>query len=581
MNRLLPLIAACVFIPVCLAAQCPVVLNCPDQTDTLCDITGNDPLLWNEPYWFDPVHQIKDLSDAPVDLSIRVIDTCGGTLNISCYLWLDLDGDEVLETRLWPDSVQVPGAIHFNNLKIAGGEVHAFDQRPVPDDEKYRFALEKTTSGDTAIARLRWNTTANPDAFFEPQLPAGLYRIRWIVGTPQGVEKWCTYTFYVRDCAPPVPICLNGISGNIPPVKFLRIWDTDLLLDMQDNQTPSGQLQTAVRKSGTGTGFPVHSDGTPVHYVTFNCEEMGPHNVEIWAMDQAGNAIFCETMVTVTDNSGNCSDPGTLSVCVTRYCDGSGMEEVVVMLKGNHPALPPLSLFTLTANNGCVTFQSSAIPWLGNYAVSPQKNDFPSTTPADIERVRRHLDGMDPFTDPYQWVAADVNNDNAVDSSDLVEMEQVAAGQLTQWTNNTPWRFVPKSYVFPTPDPLSAPVPFAISLDLPGDNLDFDFVGVRTGDLDLCASSRVNTVPVIHMVGPAQPNPTAAGVLIAFHLGHAAEVRLDVFDFQGRRVYGRTLHLPAGSGQIEVPEEAFPASGVYGWRVTAEGIGVGGKVVRL
>lgn len=580
MNRLLLLIATCLFVPVCLSGQCPVALNCPAKTDTLCDNTGNDPLLWNESYWFDLVHQVKNLADAPVDLGIRAIDTCGnGALNIFCTLWLDLDGDDLFETIVRSDTVQDAGVIGFNNLKIPGGEARTFDHRPVPDEEKYRFALETVSSGDTIIARLRWTTAANPDVFTELQLPAGLYHIRWIVETPEGIEKWCAYTFYIRDCAPPVPVCLGGISGNIQPTKFLRIWDTDVLLYAEDNYTPFEQLQTAVRKSGTGSGFPTMPDGTAAQSAVFTCDELGDHNVELWAIDQAGNAGFCEITVTVTDNLGFCGDPGSTTICITRYCDETGMEDVSLELKGNHPALPPVIMFSLTDNNGCGSLQ--AIPFLGNYTITPQKNDIHTTTPADIERVRRHLDGTAPFTDPYQWVAADVNNDYAVDSADVAEMEQLAAGLLTQWTNNTPWRFIPKAYVFPAPNPLTAPIPSAVSFDPLTGNLDFDFVGVRTGDLDLCASSGVNTVPVIHMAGPAQPNPTAAGVLIPLQLDRAAEVRLDIFDVQGRRVYDRVLPLPQGQQQIEVPCEAFPASGVYGWRVTAEGIGVGGKVVRL
>lgn len=178
-------------------------------------------------------------------------------------------------------------------------------------------------------------------------------------------------------------------------------------------------------------------------------------------------------------------------------------------------------------------------------------------------------------------MAADVNNNLVVDNDDVAEMEKMILGQSTAWPNNTAWRFVPKSYVFPDPKPLSTPVPASLSFDPGSGNLDFDFVGVRTGDLDLCAAVGAGTPPAVRRAGPAQPNPSAAGVIIPLHLGRAAEVRLDVIDVQGRRVYGRVLDLMPGQQQIEVPAEAFPASGVYGWRVTAEGTGVGGKVVRL
>lgn len=577
MRLLVLFFPAFLFVQLRLHAQCPVVLPCPAQTDTICDLSGNDPLLWNAPVWFDPVHQASDLSDAPVDLHIRAIDTCGGGLNITCILWLDLDGNGTLETSVRSDTLQGPGVVRFNNLQIPGGEERLFDQRPVPDEEKYRFVLETASAGDTTIARLRWSTTAQPDVFTVPQLPAGLYRVRWIVETPMGMETWCTYTLLVRDCAPPVPVCLNGISGNLQPTKFLRIWDTDVLLYAEDNHTPAAQLQTAIRKSGTGTGFPLLPDGTPEHSIYFTCDELGAHTVELWARDRAGNAGFCETTVIVSDNSGYCGDPGSLQTCVTRYCDGKGIEDVTLQLSGSHPALPPL--FSMTDNNGCASLQG--IPFLGNYTLTPQKDDIPFTTAADIDRVRRHLDGSEPFTDPYQWVAADVNNNLVVDNDDVAEMEKMILGLSTAWPNNTAWRFVPKSYVFPAPNPLSTPVPASLSFDPGSGNLDFDFVGVRTGDLDLCAAVGAGTPPAVRRAGPAQPNPSAAGVIIPLQLGRAAEVRLDVFDVQGRRVYGRVLDLQPGQQQLEVPAEAFPASGVYGWRVTAEGIGVGGKVVRL
>ena len=473
MNNILRLFALWALFPAYLTAQCPVVLQCPSQPDTICDNTNNDSFFWNESYWWDPVHARHDLTDAPADLFIRALDTCGAAgLNISYTLRFDLDGDDIFETAVWSDSLNPANTIWFNNLQIPGGTAHAFDGRPVPDNEKYQFALEMTTSGDTATARVRWTTEAGPGVYVDPQLPAGLYLLRWKIETPDGVEAYCNRQFRIRDC------------------------------------------------------------------------------------------------------------PLVLHACVRKYCDNAGLDEVVMRVQGSHPALPPLTLFVLTDNNGCIDIGTAGLPFIGSYNLSPFKDGLVSATPADAERVRRHLNGTEPFTSPYEWVAADVNNDSVVDSLDVTEIEKVAAGILTVWTSNTTWRFIPKDYLFPQPSPLSDPVPSSMPIDLAGPNLDFDFVAVRVGDLDLCGITGVSAVPEGVTIGNPQPNPTTAGVTIPVQLTQNQEIRLEIFDLQGRQIYNGIYRLPAGSSFITVPGSVFSGTGMYGWRVWIAGMTVAqGKVI--
>ncbi len=41
--------------------QDPVVENCPASPVEICDVSDNNPLLWNENYWFDFVHGTRSL----------------------------------------------------------------------------------------------------------------------------------------------------------------------------------------------------------------------------------------------------------------------------------------------------------------------------------------------------------------------------------------------------------------------------------------------------------------------------------------------------------------------------------------
>jgi hypothetical protein len=68
---------------------------------------------------------------------------------------------------------------------------------------------------------------------------------------------------------------------------------------------------------------------------------------------------------------------------------------------------------------------------------------------------------------------------------DYARIQQVALGLLDHITGSPDWKFIPKSYVFPTPNPISVAPPQSIS-HTPADMdfLDDDFVAVRMGDVN-------------------------------------------------------------------------------------------------
>lgn len=100
----------------------------------------------------------------------------------------------------------------------------------------------------------------------------------------------------------------------------------------------------------------------------------------------------------------------------------------------------------------------------------------------DLTALIKHALGVTAFTSPYQWVAANANGDNIVTLQDYGQILEVVLGQ-PHLDNGIDWKFIPKTYVFPTP-PLSAPVPSSISHNpILQDWLDDDFVAVRMGDI--------------------------------------------------------------------------------------------------
>ncbi|MEZ4966720.1 MAG: hypothetical protein R2791_15865 [Saprospiraceae bacterium] len=351
----------------------PIVSNCPASPVEYCDVTANDPQLWNQSYWWDGVVGQHDLCEGDAALTITATDSCSGSyLTISYLLFLDLDGDGTMETVVSSNNTPAPGTVNYNNVgtpSYSGGTPQVFDGRPVLPNEIYRWALHQSVSGTARTASVQWKTfpqMPTPTNQFgspgiAPQLPYGTHKIKWTITDGCGNETYCEYTFVVKDCKAPTVVCHNGLSVNIMPTQMIQLWATDFLQYAEDNCTPPtpttpgpNQLVFAIRKAGQGTGFPVDALGNPITNVTFTCAELGMQEVELWAQDLAGNADFCQTFVDVQDNANNCnSDNVTVAGALTTEV-GDGVEDANVNLQAG-----TVNLFDMSDDQGAYIFNNS------------------------------------------------------------------------------------------------------------------------------------------------------------------------------------------------------------------------------
>ena len=468
----------------------PVFDNCPASPVEICDLTPNDPLFWNDHDYWDATIGSHDLCEAPTELCVTVTDSCGGAdVNVRYLLFLDMDGDGVMETEISSTNQPAP-----NEIPYLGGT--PFDHRPVPFQQKYRFAIDWTTSGTARTACVRWDWLQQPANLNDnvlqgvvPQLPYGTHKIKWFAEDGCGNEAICEYTFVVKDCKKPTVVCINGLSVNIMPTGMITLWASDFLQYTEDNCTPSDQIDIAIVKSSQSTGtFPVDGLGNPITNVTFDCSELGPQPVQLWARDAAGNADFCETYVIVQDNMGNCNPGDQVSVAGALKTEtDNGLEEASVELSGSHPAFPPVSMFDMSDNAGLYDF-NQALPLASNYTVTPLKDDnhLNGVTTFDLVLISKHILGLEPLDTPYKMIAADANKSNSITTFDIVELRKLILGIYNELPNNTSWRFVDKAFNFADPaNPFSQQFPEFLSVaDVQANQMDDDFVSVKVGDVN-------------------------------------------------------------------------------------------------
>jgi hypothetical protein len=475
-------------------SQDPVVSNCP-AVDTVCDVTANDAQFWNESYWWDNVIGSHDLCEAPAPVQITATDSCNASAVTFRYLlFLDLDGDGVMETVISSTNEPAAGTVNYNNIanpNYAGGISRIFDERPVPANQKYRFALQTTTNGKLKTGKLAWNTDQSPNTFVDAQLPYGKHKIKWIVEDGCGNEAICEYPIIVKDCKKPTVVCLNGLSVNIMPTGMIQLWASDFLQYASDNCTPANQLKIGIRRTGTGTGFPVDGNGNPITSVNFTCADLGTQTVELWAMDAAGNADYCATYVIVQDNSGNCvTDPNKAKVAgILSTETTNGVQDGSIGIAGDGVGIPAFNFTTNSDTAGVYHF--NAIPLASNSTVTPVKDDNPlnGVSTYDLVLISKHILGIQPLNSPYKMIAADANKNGSVTTFDIVEIRKLILGIYTDFPNNTSWRFVDKSYAFANPaNPFTDAFPENKAItNLSANALNQDFVSIKVGDVNASA----------------------------------------------------------------------------------------------
>jgi len=457
--------------------------------------TPNNAQLWNEMYWWDNGLQLHDLCEEPTDLCITGTDACSGAnVNIEYLLFLDLDGNGSMETVVNSVNVGIAGLgwnnVLYNNLNspnFAVGTPRAFDERPVLSNQKYGFAIQETVNGNSKTACVRWNTQQQQNTYVVPELPHGTHKIKWFITDGCGNNKEYEYTFTVKDCKAPTVVCLNGLSVNIMPTGMITLWASDFLQYTEDNCTPN-PLKIGIRKCGTGTGFPVDAFGNPITNVNFTCAELGTQCVELWAIDAAGNADYCETYVIVQDNLGNCGAGNTVNVAgALKTQAADGVEEAIVNIDGSVSFAPPFSYFDLSSADGSYEVMNN-VPVASTFVIAPEKDDNPlnGVTTYDLVLISKHILGLEPLNTPYNMIAADANKSGSITTFDIVEIRKLILGIYTELPNNTSWRFVDKSFAFPNANnPFQTAFPETVSVaDAMANQLGEDFTSVKIGDVN-------------------------------------------------------------------------------------------------
>ena len=332
-------------------------------------------------------------------------------------------------------------------------------------------------------------TGAYPNYQLNGRFPIGCHAFEVHVEDGCGNVNSELLNFCVVDCKAPSPICINGLAielmpfdnngDDIPDEGRMGIWASDFIVSASSDCT--GPIKYSINRSGDAPN--VDSTG-----IMLTCADTGTLVVEIWAYDGAGNSDFCETYILVQDNMNACG-AGPLAVGAAGAIAtemNNAVEEVRVSLSGQASAT------MMTGSTGAYSFNDLLGGY--DYSITPSRNGdyLNGVSTFDLVLISKHILGVQPLNSPYKMIAADVNNSKSITTLDLIQLRKLILSIDTQMSNNSSWRFVKRSYVFPRPNnPWFEVFPEIININnLPGTGIsNADFVAVKIGDVNLDAQT--------------------------------------------------------------------------------------------
>ena len=153
--------------------------------------------------------------------------------------------------------------------------------------------------------------------------------------------------------------------------------------------------------------------------------------------------------------------------------------DVNVLLNG------AISSTSLTDTSGVFSFEELAPN--ESYELNFEKNTNPwnGVTTQDIVYIRKHILGLQSLDSPYKLLAADVNQSGTITALDMAIIRSLILLNILEFPNNTSWKIVEGSYVFPDPtQPWNNPAPESISITSLDADRYFNMIGIKIGDVN-------------------------------------------------------------------------------------------------
>jgi len=213
---------------------------------------------------------------------------------------------------------------------------------------------------------------------------------------------------------------------------MVTIWAKDFNASSYDNCTPAYKLKFSFSSN------PYEASRT------FTCDDLGTNPIQIWVHDEYGNSDYCTTFIKINDNSTFCAGMNTVSGLVSTFNEIVVPQASAAMFK----IMPDLSLeedasASKSDAQGKFTLGFGTTQYDRMIKLNRQGKPLEGISTLDVIALQRHINGVEPITEPYKLYAADLDGNGRVGANDLSLLKNALLGayQLPNYQGNLSWVF--------------------------------------------------------------------------------------------------------------------------------------------
>lgn len=320
--------------------------------------------------------------------------------------------------------------------------------------------------------------------------PIGTHKVVYSFSDKCGNLVSKEFEFSIVNCKAPTAYCHAGLAVDLMNDGngggTVLMWATDL---DAGSSHPCGYTTyvsfdpievSATGNVDAGNGILINVNNSR----EFTCADLGDNDVDVWAgvVTPEGDVIqsFCTATLNVQDNQMICP-PGVGLIVEGRVATLSdqNLENASVSLMGSELQSE------MTNIEGVYAFP--AMPQGGAYSVAPHKNDdyTNGVSTLDLVMIQRQILGLQDLDSPYKHIAADINNDESLTATDLLQLRKLILGTITELPDNESWRFIDADFEFAdATQPLDEPLPETYDISTLSSDMVVDFVAVKVGDVN-------------------------------------------------------------------------------------------------
>lgn len=348
---------------------------------------------------------------------------------------------------------------------------------------KYSYSIDWDSDGKIDLTGASQNVKLDESKGLKP----GKHKIKWVVKDFNNLENSCEKSFELVNCALPDIIESQIVQKEFLPYSCITtLVHNDFKYKFYNQCVDTHNLTIKIAAYGQ------YDDNLKINEILaldnqiirdYNLSSFGVEMFRIYFINKQNKFKYFDQSVYYYSNSYSC--------CLTDYKSYVRFGGIITNEEDE-----PLNNVKVKINGRREQKTDKSGTYNFNYSTKKYKVDFDNNdnfrngiTTADVVQINKIILGINVSTSPYKRIAADINNDRKISTSDMIELRKLILFIQDTFVNNTSWKYIAKKYNFVSDKPESENYPTNLTIDTFGFQTN-NIIGLKIGDVN--GSAKIN-----------------------------------------------------------------------------------------